>query len=246
MSALDKAISVARGEIGYLEKASNAQLYDKTANPGTANYTKYGEWYGWNGVAWCAIFVSWVLYMAGVLANAGGKFAYVPYWVEWFQAQGRYRSRGSYTPQAGDIIFFRNSSHVGLVESCAGGYVTTIEGNTSAGSALVTNGQGVERKCYSVGSSYIMGYGVMDYGEAPQVEKITQLFPEPKTYCNGFTDEICYADTALTVRTGSLNPWEQVPCLGVVDGRYMVYYTVDGTDHHKVGFVAYDGGISLD
>ena len=41
MTAIDKLIEIAKTEIGYLEKSSNSQLDDKTANAGTANYTKY-------------------------------------------------------------------------------------------------------------------------------------------------------------------------------------------------------------
>ena len=37
--AQKKLISVAEAEEGYLEKASNAQLDDKTANAGWNNYT---------------------------------------------------------------------------------------------------------------------------------------------------------------------------------------------------------------
>ena len=39
--SLEKMLSVARQEIGYLEKASNWGLDDKTANAGYNNYTKY-------------------------------------------------------------------------------------------------------------------------------------------------------------------------------------------------------------
>ena len=41
MSAIDKLIQIANAEVGYLEKSSNSQLDSKTANAGTANYTKY-------------------------------------------------------------------------------------------------------------------------------------------------------------------------------------------------------------
>ena len=37
----DKVLQIAKNEIGYLEKASNKNLYDKTANAGSNNYTKY-------------------------------------------------------------------------------------------------------------------------------------------------------------------------------------------------------------
>ena len=38
-----KVISIALTEVGYLEKASNDQLDDKTANAGNKNYTKYAR-----------------------------------------------------------------------------------------------------------------------------------------------------------------------------------------------------------
>ena len=41
MSPIDKVLSIAKQELGYLEKKSNAYLYDKTANVGSGNYTKY-------------------------------------------------------------------------------------------------------------------------------------------------------------------------------------------------------------
>ena len=38
MSAADKVIEIAENEVGYLEKASNSNLYDKTANAGRYLY----------------------------------------------------------------------------------------------------------------------------------------------------------------------------------------------------------------
>ncbi len=60
----EELIEVARKEIGYLEKASNSKLDEKTANAGERNFTKYGEWYGGNGNYWCQQFVSWCAYKA--------------------------------------------------------------------------------------------------------------------------------------------------------------------------------------
>lgn len=243
--------------------------------------------------------------------TAVGKYAYVPSHKQFFVNQGRYHYRGSYTPVAGDIAIFRNESHIGIVEYVSGGYVHTIEGNTSGGSGLEANGGGVFRKAYSLTSPYIEGYGNPAYasGEAAKMVSValaevgylekksnSQLdsktanagsnnytkygawygmnaqpwcdifvswcayqvdqgatattttttkeeFGVAKTYRNGSTNEPVYADTALTIKTGSLNPWEECICLGIVDGRYLVYYQVDGTDHHKTGFVEYSGGI---
>lgn len=46
-------IKVARSQLGYKEQPENLN--------------KYGKWYGMNGVAWCAIFVSWCAQQAGII-----------------------------------------------------------------------------------------------------------------------------------------------------------------------------------
>ena len=61
------------------------------------------------------------------------KFSLCSDGVRWFESKGRFRD-GSYTPVAGDIIFFDwgdngTIDHVGIVESVSGGTVNTIEGN---------------------------------------------------------------------------------------------------------------------
>lgn len=61
---VEEFIEVLKGELGYLEKASNKNLDDKTANAGYNNYTKYGKWYGDNGAYWCQQFISWCAYTA--------------------------------------------------------------------------------------------------------------------------------------------------------------------------------------
>ena len=40
-TAIQRVLATARAEIGYLEKATNAQLEDKTANAGHKDWTKY-------------------------------------------------------------------------------------------------------------------------------------------------------------------------------------------------------------
>ena len=64
--AIQAAINIAKGEIGYLEKASNSQLDSKTANAGYNNYTKYWRdvYPSYQAQAWCAAFVSWVFMQA--------------------------------------------------------------------------------------------------------------------------------------------------------------------------------------
>ena len=251
MSA-EKIIQVALGELGYREKASAASLNEKTANAGYNNYTKYGAWFlngAYQGQPWCDMFVSWCAEQAGEAA-AVGCFAYVPSHAQFFRNKGQYFTRGEKIPKQGDIIIFRDESHIGLVEYVSNGYVHTIEGNTSGGSTLEANGGGVHQKCYALTSSYILGYGRPAYSESdatttPTTNTTTkEEFEVAKTYQNGSTSEPVYADTAKTVKIGSLNPWETCECLGKAGGMYIVRYPVDGTSGYKVGLVSYAGGIS--
>lgn len=69
-------------------------------------------------------------------------------------------------------------------------------------------------------------------------------FNMAKVYKNGSTRENVYADTGLTVKTGSLDKYEQCECLDIVNGRYLVKYKVNGTNRYKTGFVAYHGRVS--
>ena len=122
--------------------------------------TTYWRWYGFGGrVEWCAYFVSWCADQSGYIQSGViPKFSLCSDGVKWFESKGRFRD-GSYTPVAGDIIFFdwgNNGTidHVGIVESVSGGTVNTIEGNS---------GDKVARRSYRIGSSNIYGYGVPAY-----------------------------------------------------------------------------------
>ena len=43
MTPAERVIATARAEIGYIEKETNSQLDDKTANPGDSNWNKYAR-----------------------------------------------------------------------------------------------------------------------------------------------------------------------------------------------------------
>lgn len=62
-------------------------------------------------------------------------------------------------------------------------------------------------------------------------------------YANGSTSEIIYADTSLTRRIGSLNPWEQCYCYGIFNGRPLVRYEVGNTGVYKIGWARWCGGV---
>lgn len=66
---------------------------------------------------------------------------------------------------------------------------------------------------------------------------------EVKTYQNGSTTEVIYADTSLTKRIGSLAPRERCDCLGIFNDRPMVRYKIDGKNDYKIGFAKWKGGV---
>jgi len=143
-------VKTAAAEVGYKE--------------GPNNRTKYGAWYGMDNNPWCMMFVSWCAAQCGIGQSTVPKLAYVPYCVEHYRKQGRYRAKGSYAPQPGDMVFFGQSAHVGIVEQVRGNILYTIEGNTSA-AGNSSNGDGVYRRSRSLTDSWIMGYGVPAYEE---------------------------------------------------------------------------------
>lgn len=174
-------LQVAENELGYLEKASNYLLDDKTANAGYNNWTKYARdldelktFYNGpkNGFDWCDMFVDWCFYKAygrdwaqkllnqpDKSAGAGCIFS-----LQYFKQINRFFTNN---PKAGDQIFFgknpENAYHTGLVEKVDNFYVYTIEGNTSGASGVISNGGGVCRKKYPLNASYIAGYGRPNY-----------------------------------------------------------------------------------
>ena len=168
-TSADKVIAVAVAEIGYHEKASNVSLDDKTANSGTANYTKYARdfdqkypnWYNGkkNGYAWCDMFVDWCFLTAFGYAAAltllcqpeKSAGAGCTYSMRYFKNKGQFYTSN---PKAGDQIFFGDSadssSHTGIVEKVDSSKVYTIEGNSS---------DQVIRRTYTLSNSSILGYG---------------------------------------------------------------------------------------
>ena len=175
MSEVGKVLALAKSYVGYLEKASNSMLEDKTANSGSANYTifakKYAE-YGfgnYQGQPWCAVAVTVIFYDALGYEKASKiltPYAYCPYGVNDWKKRGRWHDPAGYTPQPGDIIFFWNgsvSTHTGIVYACSGGRVYTYEGNTAEGNMAIANGGAFCAKSYSMGYSRILGYGNPDW-----------------------------------------------------------------------------------
>ena len=120
----------------------------------------YWSWYGFDGrVEWCACFVSWCADQCGYIESGIiPKFSGCVDDSNWFKGNGQWQDR-NYEPQAGDIIFFDwegdgETDHVGIVEKCENGVVYTVEGNS---------GDACRQNQYTVGSSFIYGYGCPAY-----------------------------------------------------------------------------------
>lgn len=123
-----KIIEVATKELGTKESPSNS------------NKNKYGAWYGLNGYAWCAMFVSWVYDKAGTplghVDDAKG-FRYCPSAYNHWKATNEITSK----PTMGDIVLYsmggKRPDHTGIFlrwTNAAKTKFQAIEGNTSMSS----------------------------------------------------------------------------------------------------------------
>ena len=177
-----KVVEIALGEVGYLEKKTNSQLDNKTANAGYNNYTKYARdldnissFYNGkkNGYAWCDIFTDWVFVQAFGVEKAKELLCQPDksYGAGCYYSARYYKNKGQFytqNPKPGDQIFFWNSSksdvaHTGIVYDVDRTYVYTVEGNTSSDSGVVANGGGVFCKKYKLNYARIYGYGRPNY-----------------------------------------------------------------------------------
>jgi hypothetical protein len=166
---IEKLLEVAQGELGYLEKKSNAQLDSKEGNAGSGNYTKY-----WRDLApslqgqpWCAAYCVWCARRAGIAAGVAPDIFSCSQFIAWFKARGQWLER-TMVAKPGDLVFFGDAkgapAHVGLVYK-ADSRICTYEGNTSSAQGVVDNGGAVAAKSYEHGYSRILGYGRPKYIE---------------------------------------------------------------------------------
>ena len=181
MAKAEDVIRIAIDEIGYHEKATNANLDDKTANSGSNNWNKYArdldttEMYNYPKLigkvaAWCTIFVDWchwiannknldkTLYETCQQKKSTGAGTIESY--RFYKAAGRIGK----DPKVGADIFYTSNGkeagihHTGIVEKFDSQYVYTIEGNVSNMTKRVKTPRN---------SSKIYGYGYPRYDVEP-------------------------------------------------------------------------------
>ena len=139
-------------------EAMSHKGYKETGN----NVNKFGAWYGMNGAAWCAIFVSYCMNKAGAGALIkGAATAKGTARVSDFMRHAQKHKWPKVNPadaKAGDIVIFDfpggyETDHVGLIRSASKGKnIYTIEGNTSSGTGSQSNGGGVFPRTRSFGT----------------------------------------------------------------------------------------------
>ena len=115
----DALLQIAKWQEGVME------------SPANSNRQKYGEAYGWNGVAWCVIFVWWCFREAGFNLRKTASCT---------ELANAYKKVGQWVTEdfkPGDIVMFdfsgkkKITEHCGIVQEVHPGYLICTEGNTS-------------------------------------------------------------------------------------------------------------------
>lgn len=162
-------------QVGYTETGTNITKYNR--------YFDVEAWQFFNtkkqGAQWCAIFVIWA-FVQVLLPIFGGSFAKIR---DWFgmpkpalneaagckQFWGYMNKKGwkvaKSAGRVGDIIFFGNCGHVGIITGVDANNYYTEEGN---------KGDKVATCKYSKNNTYI--YGIMH----PDWDAIAKLLPDPE------------------------------------------------------------------
>lgn len=253
-----KLVAIARGEIGYLEKETNANLDSKTGNAGDENYTKYARdlhaagYYqaDKNGYEWCEMFNDWCHYMAsGKDAKLAQDVIYQTglYGAGCIWSARCYRNAGRFfdTPEVGDQIYFGTKGkeyHTGIVSKVTKTKVYVIEGNTSGASGVVANGGGVCEKSYALGYSKIAGYGRPRYDAEESTYTEEQFVRDVQEACGAAVDGVPGPETLSKTVTLSQYRNRRHKAVRAVQKRlYALGYTVVGKADGEAGPLFHKG-----
>lgn len=218
--------------VGYMEKKSDAQLEDKTANAGSANYTIFGKRMReiYPSVMdfpapWCDAYVDCGFMECYGIANAKGLLGgdFNDYTVASAQL---YKNKGAYhkkNPKYGDQIFFNNGTricHTGWVYKVDRSRVYVREGNASSKAGVTPNGGMVVEKSYPLNYKRIDGYGRPKYDPEPvgfvKDGLDYSLVFDPNYYANS------YADLKSAFGTDSNKLFEHFINNGMREGRQAI------------------------
>lgn len=241
-SVIDSVISLALQEVGYKEKASPKGLYDKEANAGSNNYTKYN--YELHNLqpsnmdypaAWCDAFVDWLFYKLFGADKArdmlcGDFDDYTVISADYYKKAGRWDK----TPERGHQIFFKNNSgicHTGIVYRVANGNVYTVEGNKN---------NMVKTCIYNQNDASIAGYGMPVYWIASDIEiydgvSYDDWKPIGTATCTG--NDVNVRGTPGGVVLSQLYTGNRFEIDGKTDGKWV---HMKRTDINEIGWIYMD------
>jgi CHAP domain/Putative peptidoglycan binding domain len=166
MTTINQVLQIAQRELGEKETRDNI--------------VKYGEWYGHdlNGQSWCAMFISYCLYYAGIKANieTDRGFHYTPNGAKWFKEQNQWFK----SPLPGDIVFFDWQNEADSIPGAANhvaffiaqtkdGQIITIDGNSQPDDG--SNGGEVRYKVRP------LDFTVMGFARPTYTKTITESLP---------------------------------------------------------------------
>lgn len=192
MRTAQELVKIAESQLGYHEKASNADLDDATKNSGSANWTKYARdlanagYYNGNknGYAWCDVFVDWCFWTLcdhnrkeaeAMQCQTGPLGAGCKYSRQYYAEQGRLSTKA----EISDQVFFRNGSdvyHTGIVVAVEQNCFWTIEGN--AGDCVS------KRKYYFNPEKY--DFGRPKYEQAANTEPVENKAEKPQEFSTDY------------------------------------------------------------
>lgn len=200
----DDVLAVAESQLGYSESANNFTVGENGEQKG---YTRYGAWYGDRYGHWCAMYVRFCLYYAGVDLDDIPFDSNCQKWIEALSDEeyDLYRETAQYEPVPGDIIFFDwdldgTADHVGiLAEQIAATEIDmaklrTIEGNS---------GNCVQYNTYDIDNPTIMGYGQLPENDG-QNQNLTFQSIQAAIYTDETFEIIDEADETFILIEGDL------------------------------------------
>lgn len=131
------------------------RIYERwNSRDGWDNHTSFGQQYGWDGVAWCAIF-DWDMYADTGLAAIVPKTASVAGFTAWAKQRGQW----SEYPSIGAWVNLGDGAHTELVVGFDADTVYTKGGNSvKAGSTDAGQGNGVWSHATPRRSARVTGY----------------------------------------------------------------------------------------
>lgn len=162
-------LMIAQSQLGYRESKLNRRPDSRGVLQG---YTRYGAWYGHPHGEWCAMFVSFCLYYAGVPKDVLSYESNCSQWIKQLKRRSLYASRDDAEPKPGDLIFLGfadEARHVGIVKAfdSEANEVVYLQGNDDG---AVTVGR------IAGDNANILGYGSMPANPALSAETPEQRF----------------------------------------------------------------------